>query len=155
MLYICKVPLGGSKDNDFLLSIKALLSKLSSQIHFKIKLSFLLGGMVVGTTSEILVEDGRLGIKEVCHVSEFRSFQCNHNTYGLCLGLVLSGKPHRVQTFGGFFHGWNQLEEGLIRESLATVLSVKGHDRGLWVKLQKLSRVLKSDRAAEFTEKNT
>ncbi len=51
--------------------------------------------MVVGTTSEILVEDGHLGIKEVCQVSEFRSFQCNHNTYGLCLGLVLSGKPHR------------------------------------------------------------
>src|SRR4051812_39267800 len=49
------------------------------KIHFKIKLSFLLGGMVFGSTSEILVEDGHPGIKEVCHVSEFRSFQCNHN----------------------------------------------------------------------------
>src|SRR4051812_37535561 len=50
--------------------------------------------MVIGKMSEILVEEGRPGIKEVCHVSEFRSFQCNHNTYGLCLGLVLSAKPH-------------------------------------------------------------
>src|SRR3954468_14241689 len=52
----------------------SLEQKISSQIHFKIKLSFLLGGMVVGTTSEILVEDGRPGIREVCHVLEFRSF---------------------------------------------------------------------------------
>src|SRR3954467_11401918 len=50
------------------------------KIHFKIKLSFLLGGMVAGSASGILVEDSRPGIKEVCHVSEFRSFQCNHNT---------------------------------------------------------------------------
>src|SRR3954467_3042250 len=111
MLYICKVSLGGSKDNEFLLSIKALLSNFSSQIHFKIKLSFLLGGMVIGSTSEILVEDGRPGIKEVCHVSEFRSFQCNHNTYGLCLGLVLSGNLTWVPTFGGSWHDWIQKVE--------------------------------------------
>ena len=80
MLYIYKVPLGGSKDKEFSKYKGSLEQNFSSQIHFKIKLSFLLGGMVVGSTSEILVEDGRPGIKEVCHVSEFRSFQCNHNT---------------------------------------------------------------------------
>ncbi len=90
---------GVRKTQNFL-SMRAPSSELFfSKTPFKIKLSFLLCGMVVGSTCEILVEDGRPGIKEVCHVSEFRSFQCNHNTYGLCLGLVLSGKPHLLLLF--------------------------------------------------------
>ena len=93
--------------------------------------SFLLGGMVFGTMSEILVEDGCPGIKEVCHVSEFRSFQCNHNTYGLCLGLVLSGKPHRGTNIWRFLAQLDPIGRGLLRKSLAMVFSVKGIDRGL------------------------
>ena len=90
--------------------------------------------MVVGTTSEILVEDGRPGIKEVCHASEFRSFQCNHNTYGLCVGLVLSGKPHLGTNIWRLLARLDPEGRGATKESLAMVLSVKGLDHGLWVK---------------------
>src|SRR3954470_19534450 len=78
MLYIQSTVGGVRKTKNFSKYKGSLEKKILLKIHFKIKLSFLLGGMVVGSTSGILVEDGRPGIKEVCHVSEFRSFQCNH-----------------------------------------------------------------------------
>src|SRR3954471_13415114 len=53
---------------------------------------------------------------------------------GSVLASYLVGNLTWVPTFGGSWHGWIQKVEGLLRESLAMVLSVKGLDRGLWVK---------------------
>ena len=50
--------------------------------------------MVVGSTSEILVEDGRPGTKKSAMFQNSEASSATTIHYGLCLGLVLSGKPH-------------------------------------------------------------
>jgi len=124
----------------------------SSQCHFKIKLNFVLGGMVVGSTSEILVEDDLPGIKEVWNVSEFRSFQCNHNIYGLCLGLVLSRKPHRSTNIWRFLARLDPAGRGDTKGKPRHGLVCKRTWSWIVGKVHKLSIVLQSDRSAVFTE---
>ena len=111
--------------------------------------------MVVGSTSEILVEDGRPGIKEVCHVSEFRSFECNRNTYGLCLVLVLSRKPHRGTNIWRFLARLDPAGRGATKGRLRHGLVCKKTWSWIVGKVHNLSRVLQSGRSAEFKKKNT
>src|SRR3954470_22382498 len=54
--------------------------------------------------------------------------------YGLCLGLVLSGKPHLGTNIWRFLARLDPEGRGATKGKPRHGLSVKGLDRGLWVK---------------------
>ena len=118
------------------------------KVYFKIKLSFLLGGVVLSGAStrgmylglalhvpRFLVGTSAQESKKSAMFQPSEASSATAIHYGLCLSLVLSGKP-RLSTaiWRNFWHGRIRKAEGLLRKSFAMVLSVKRLDRGLWGK---------------------
>jgi hypothetical protein len=141
-----QISMGGSKERNFL-SIKLWIWAYSFS-QSKIKLSFLLGGLELSGASArgmylvlalhapgFLEEDRRPGSKKsaMLRISEASSATTIH--YGLCLSLVLSGKPRLGTAMGwNLGTGGSGKGRGAAKEKLRHELVSKGLGRGLWVK---------------------
>ena len=102
-----------SKYRSSFMSVIFFSSLLQNKTKFSSGRSGFVGSVYKGHVSwigsacaQVFGGDRRPGIKEVCHVSTVRSFQCNHITLWALSSLVLSGKP-RLGTaiWRNFWHG--------------------------------------------------
>ena len=133
MLYIQSTVGGFERQWIFFLSIKALLSKLffSNPLQNKTKFSSGRNGCRVNECEFWW----RTAAQESKKSAMFQNSEASSATtihYGLCLGLVLSGKPHLGTNIWRFLARLDP--EGRGAQTFAMVLCVKGLDRGLWVK---------------------